>query len=141
MAKPYHDEGTLRRLYWEEGMSLVDIADRFGVVDATILYQMKKHGVERRRPDHEKPPKFVQASKYGYERIQTKVGDKTKSLQVHRLVAVAEHGFDAVVGNDIHHSNGVPWDNRPSNLEVIGHDDHAKNHQDDYSRDAEGKFA
>lgn len=50
-------------------------------------------------------------------------------VRVSRLLAVAEHGFDAVgPGVDIHHKNGIPWDNRPANIEVIDKGEHAALH-------------
>lgn len=47
--------------------------------------------------------------------------DGGNSVYVHRLSAVAEHGFDAVVGNDVHHVHrfdGDPckWVNDPESL-------------------------
>jgi hypothetical protein len=47
---------------------------------------------------------------------------------VHRLLAVAEYGFDAVAGKHIHHKNGIRWDNRLENLEVLTPSEHAKLH-------------
>lgn len=49
-SKKYRDEETLRRLYHDEWMSTIAIADEFDVSDKTIQYWMKKHGIERR--DH-----------------------------------------------------------------------------------------
>lgn len=42
--------------------------------------------------------------------------DGEKMVAIHRLTAVAEHGVDAVAGNDVHHENvldgaSVPWFN------------------------------
>lgn len=38
------------------------------------------------------------------------------TIQIHRLVAIAEYGFEAVENSHVHHINSIPWDNRPSNL-------------------------
>lgn len=54
-AKPYHDEETLRELYWEEGMTIVEIAEKFDVTHGTVWQQMEKNGVDRRSPgEHRK---------------------------------------------------------------------------------------
>ncbi|KXA92680.1 hypothetical protein AKJ65_07185 [candidate division MSBL1 archaeon SCGC-AAA259E19] len=44
----YRSEEVLKNLYWNEEMTLRDIAEKLGVNNSTILYQMKKHGIERR---------------------------------------------------------------------------------------------
>ena len=51
MSRPYHDEVTLRSLYHDEGLSGIEIADRFGVAAQTIYDWMDKHGIERTTPD------------------------------------------------------------------------------------------
>lgn len=103
------------------------MSERFGVSPSTVCRNMKRCGVDRRTSDNEKHPR-VKTNQDGYEWIQTKVGDSIRTVQLHRLLAVAEYGFDAVVGKDIHHSNGITWDNRPSNIEPIGHGKHAELH-------------
>jgi hypothetical protein len=50
------------------------------------------------------------------------------SIPVHRLLAVAEWGVDAVKGKHVHHENGVKWDNRVGNLELLNPSEHAKMH-------------
>jgi transposase len=44
----HRDESWLREKYWEEGMSLVEVAERAGVSDRTVLDWMERHGIERR---------------------------------------------------------------------------------------------
>lgn len=41
---------TIKRLYWDEGLSLWDIARRFGVTDAKTVRQAMEKGGIRRRP-------------------------------------------------------------------------------------------
>ena len=36
--------------------------------------------------------------------------DDDESVYIHRLAAVAAHGFDAVAGNDVHHLNAFDGD-------------------------------
>lgn len=67
--------------------------------------------------------------------IQTRkyemVEDDGDEFPLHRLIAVAEYGFDAVAGNDIHHKSGVGWDNRPANIEPIDPAEHVALHSTD----------
>jgi len=53
----------------------------------------------------------------------------------HRLLAVVacyplewpiEDILDDLREKDVHHESGVPWDNRPENLEVVAHDRHSE---------------
>lgn len=51
------------------------------------------------------------------------------TVRVHRLVAIAEFGFDAVVNADeVHHRNHCSLDNRPSNLRLVGKGEHTEIH-------------
>lgn len=47
-GRPYHDEGLLRKLYVERGLSTMDIADRYGVTYKAITGQLRRHGIEVR---------------------------------------------------------------------------------------------
>lgn len=53
----------------------------------------------------------------------------TKCLFVHRLLAVAEYGFDALYGKVVHHRNDIPWLNYPDNIELMSRSEHAQHHQ------------
>ena len=46
--KKYRDERWLRKLYWDEGLSLACMAERADTTDAVINYWMKKFGIPRR---------------------------------------------------------------------------------------------
>jgi hypothetical protein len=61
-----------------------------------------------------------------------------KNLPVHRLLAVAEFGADAVADKVVHHKNGIPWDNRPDNIELLDRAEHSRHHrQGNYNIPAE----
>jgi len=48
---------------------------------------------------------------------------------IHRLTAVAEHGFDAVTSDhDVHHEISCPWLNYGENLRVENWYDHRTSH-------------
>ena len=65
-----------------------------------------------------------------------------RRVLVHRLVAIAEHGVDEVVGKVVHHRNSIPWDNRPENLEVLSRGEHARHHYEAGDvQHIEGRFA
>jgi len=52
----------------------------------------------------------------GYRQVHHHHDGEKLSFPIHRLVAVAEYGYDEVVGKEIHHKNKHPLDNRPENL-------------------------
>jgi hypothetical protein len=64
----------------------------------------------------------------GYVICATNYRGTTDSVGIHRLVMVAERGFDAVADKHVHHKNGVRWDNRPENLELLSRTEHAERH-------------
>jgi plasmid maintenance system antidote protein VapI len=138
IRKPYHDPEVLRRAYWEEGKSTEDMADEFGVTGPTILRQMKKHDIPRRTAPQDRPPYFCPAGSDGHEEVHARVDGELKVIGIHRLVAVVEHGYEAVAGNDTHHRNGVPWDNRPSNVTPKTHGDHSSTTAAERDRNADG---
>lgn len=41
-------ENVLRTLYWEEGLSLADIGEQYGVTRAATMLALEKHGIPRR---------------------------------------------------------------------------------------------
>lgn len=49
---------------------------------------------------------------------------------VHRLLAVASHGLEALQGKEVHHKNGIKWDNRPENIELLSPEQHRKRHHE-----------
>jgi len=65
---------------------------------------------------------FVTIDRYPY----IKDSKNNKYLPIHRLVAVAEYGYDEVVDKHIHHENGVRFDNRPENLTPLSNSEHSK---------------
>lgn len=117
-VKPlYNDPDVLRTLYQEEDMSIQEVADELNTSYGTIQRRLDKFDIET-DPAHYPSPgtgrdhhnwveraTLVKTGK-GYYEWREEVGGKKKSVRVARLLAVAEYGFDAVVGNDVHHKLG-----------------------------------
>lgn len=124
---PWRDEDELRRLYVTEELSSFDIADRFGCDHSTICKWLGQFNIET-RDKHERPPTF-DTDVRGYERWRHGPKDDRKQVKHHRLLAVSKYGFDAVTPDkDVHHRNGIPWDNRYENIELVSHANHPKLH-------------
>jgi hypothetical protein len=130
----YRDSAVLERWYNDEGASLSTIGDRLGCATSTVGYWMDEHGIERRDASAHKrcePAHF--RTHQGYERWYTTVDGTTRSVLVHRLLAVSESGLDAIRGKHVHHVNGIGWDNRPANPELLAPTAHLR-------REAEGRL-
>lgn len=127
MGKPWRDPETLRRLYWEQGMSLSEVGDELDVSPPTVSKYMKRHEIPRRSKNGDEPPSlcYISSGDRDYEGFAVRDPDGSQvRVYHHRLLAVAEYGFDAVADNHIHHINNIPWDNRPSNIEPLSPSSH-----------------
>jgi transposase len=127
IKKRHQDPELLRELYEERQMSTVDIADEFDRSISCINTNLRKCGIGLRKSNREKPP-YLGTNQRGYEVLEHHDGENQRHVKLHRLVAVAEHGFDAVDGKVVHHQNGIPWDNRGQNLEPLTPQAHARRH-------------
>lgn len=130
-------KAELRRLYHKEGLTQEEIGNREGVTKTTISQWMKEQGVDARSNSQAQikasgPPSLCHDDN-GYEVFNS---DKTSILH-HRLLGVAMFGYDAVVGNHIHHSNELEWDTRPANINLFTPEEHASHHhkQTDFTDD------
>lgn len=114
-------------MYIELGMSLKQIGDELGCDSNTVSRWCDKYGIEKRTPDNQKPPNY-RTDSTGYECWSTDHDGESMYVYVHRLLAVSEYGLESVADRHIHHKNGVPWDNRPENIEPVSPEEHAKEH-------------
>lgn len=124
--RPYHDPDKLKKLYWDKEMSLNEIGKKYNCSHNTIHYWMKKHNIDREKHSCKKPPMF--RLKDGYEVWRTEVKGTNHSVRVHRLLAVAEYGFEEVSEKVIHHKNKIPFDNREDNIIPVTREEHTEIH-------------
>lgn len=137
------DPDWLKEKYVNEEKSLAEIAELAGVSVSTVSRAMDRNGIDRRSPgEHHKKNQSIQTRKLtNHEQIKFTVNGNTHYYDVHRLVAIAEFGLDEVGGRIVHHKNGIPWDNRPSNLELIeSQSEHARRHSRERKRDELGRY-
>ena len=134
--EPWKDGELLRELYVEKQMGQVEISERWDCSMSTVGNWLEEHGIEKRSRSE-----AVQLG-YGNDRytvpFQTHVTgaevwrhsykNESDMVYVHRLLAVAKFGFDAVADNVVHHESEVRWDNRPGNLELMDHGEHSTLH-------------
>lgn len=124
------DEEELRRLYWDEGYTLDDLSGHFDCTHAAVLRFMDRYGIERRSKGSGTAVPYATRNldERGY--VEWDIGRDLPKQYEHRLVAIVEHGLDAVAGKVVHHKNEIPWDNRPSNLQLMTNEEHVRHHNE-----------
>ena len=128
----------LRKLYWDEKLSTVQIAKQLNCSTTLILWRFKQLGIPTRdgtesqklswamglrgeimleRNPSWKGGRYLSGDGYVYllSENKKKTG-KRKYIPEHRLVWEQTHGRKLPQGYIIHHLNGIKNDNRPSNL-------------------------
>ena len=154
------DEELVSRLYLDEKMSGHEIASKIGMSANAVYSFMDDIGIEKRsRSDSAKlkemPDEVVEtgAPEWVYDEmrkspanltvnnnghVQWRIPDRGKyrSLGVHRLTAIMDGAdpHDVFGGMHVHHKNGVPWDNRPANLEILEKGEHHSLHNNPNKR-------
>ena len=124
------DADVIEEMYHEKRMPISDIADEFDVSYTAIYNFMDRNDIETNRTMY-RGGRNNYASYFqdnnGYMRWSTSYNGERAHCLVHRLLAVAEYGFDEVADKVVHHENGVKWDNRPENIKPMtkkAHDSH-----------------
>jgi len=143
-SRPWQERDTLVDLYHGRGLTTREIADELGCTNGTVSKWLDEHGIETRdnwvagveaaKRANRLERVTLRSLPSGYEYWSSKEwqsdgdGRKSEIVYVHRLLAVAKFGFDAVDGADVHHKNGIPWDNRPGNIELLEPEEHGHLH-------------
>lgn len=129
--KPYTDEETLRQEYVENGKSTIELGEEWSCDSKTILNWINRFGIEKRETKEYNRVERVKFRMHnqGYEMWSLNYGeDRGKTVYVHRLLAVAEYGINALQDGHVHHKNRIPWFNTPENIEIKDPKDHAREH-------------
>lgn len=127
---PWRDAELLREWYVEKGLSQREIAEAWGCSQKNIYKWLHRHGIETRPPSRDLPVHYF-THEDGYELWKHDRSDEIHYVRVHRLLAVAEYGFEEVAGKEIHHKNKIKWDNRPENIVPLTVSEHRQVHWDE----------
>lgn len=105
--------------------TIKELTEEFNCTYGTIKRKLEKYNIEEPEYHHRKA---TLADINGYQSMQC--GVVGKGVLVHRLLAVSEYGIEEVKDKVVHHKNGIKWDNRPDNIEVMNRAEHTKLHRD-----------
>lgn len=143
----WRDEDLLRELYVEQEKTIYEVADEIDSNPVTVQKWLKRHGIGTRTIEESQrlrygtdAPVSLKLHRDGYQTAYFNRDYTYYEVRIHRLAAVAWFGYDAVVGNDIHHKNGIPWDNREGNLQPLSPSEHKALHADELTRNSEGEI-
>lgn len=133
--EPWEDESLLEELYHEHELSQAKIGELLGCSRSIIGRRMEKYGIDTRsagkasKMRHAKIPVKPRTKSNGYVVAKSQCNGESDKIYMHRLLAVAEYGFENACNSVVHHKNEIRWDNRPSNIELMeSHRDHAIQH-------------
>lgn len=128
-SRPYRNKEWLKERYRSKLESPSEIAENCEANSSTIIRWLKRHGLYNSSRTGKTHP-FTQfyTDKNGYEHWRAGSHENRKRVRVHRLLAVAEYGFEGLKGMEVHHKNNIQWDNRPSNIELLTKEEHTKLH-------------
>jgi len=124
----------LAHLYHDKELTVREIGERVGLAHSTVVDKLAKHGIERREWPRKSLVVPLRTDHEGYERWRHQFRDddgkkRENTVGVHRLAAAAWLGVSAINESTVvHHINGVPWDNRESNLAVMSPTGHTQHH-------------
>lgn len=147
--KPWEDEDMMRKMYCEEEMTTAEISENLGCSQATVSNWLGNHGIKARDTWETRYIEFLENPKVpvvteedGYERILHTYKGKTEKVYLHRLIAVSKCGFSLVDNEEVevHHKNGIKWDNRPDNIEVVPKQRHQSIHADERMENPDKKY-
>lgn len=129
--EPWMDESTLQTEYVDKGRTSTELADDWGCDPTTVRNWLNRFNIDIREAAHYNRVEYADYNQHdqGYERWQNYYGeDRGVTVFVHRLLAVAKYGFDAVANNHVHHKKSIPWLNTYENIELMSKSEHAKQH-------------
>jgi len=124
-SHPVNDPDLLKRLHHDKGKSIRQIANELNTSRSTVKSRLDEYQIDRKYANNEYGS--FATGPDGYEYYAT--GHK-KKVRLHRLLVCLKEDPHSVFGESMstHHKNGVKWDNRVENVELMEKSDHTSLH-------------
>ena len=134
----YRNPEWHREMHWDRSLTRKEMAERAGVKESTIINWASRLGVPTRYGSTG-PAKFRTRESTGHETWRSMRHVSDARVAVHQLLAISEGADPRKIFSNgqyhVHHRNGIPWDNRPANIEVLSREEHARRHFKPYEVD------
>jgi predicted DNA-binding protein YlxM (UPF0122 family) len=125
------DPETLERLYWEEELSIPDIAELADRTENPVRHQMEKHDIPRRDSDTASRMKndtghpCIMLRPDGYWYCSSTYKGQVDQFKLSRLLAtLLVDDLDELKGKDVHHKNHHKGCDYIGNLEIMEPSEH-----------------
>ncbi|WP_224447802.1 HNH endonuclease [Haloprofundus salilacus] len=135
--KPYQNREILEILYLEEEMSQQEIANYLGCSQSSVSNWLARHDIDTRDRSEAAKKNHVGLSTRGdtgYVRCYSNDPDGSHEVYLHQLQVIHDgedpHKVFSSGEYQVHHKNGIPFDNRSENLELMSASDHTKHHHE-----------
>lgn len=127
-----NDPEIVKQLHHDDGMSVTEIARKYGVDRTTVKRRIDKFDIEYIKHHDSDSTASIYVDKYGYEKVSVSSNphDEDHTLRLHRLMLLPYIDPEKIFGNEfvVHHKNGIPWDNRLDNFEIMDNSEHSRLH-------------
>jgi len=118
-----NNPNKLKQMHHERDMSVNEIAQELDVSRSVVKTRFERFDIQRNYHHNRKPGREFFTDSQGYERLC--------NVRHHRILACRDNDPNLVFSGEnveVHHENGVTWDNRPENLEVLTQSEHVYEH-------------
>lgn len=143
---PLNSKETVLKEHHENSLSVNEIAQKYDVSRDAVKTRLDRFDIERVYHNDPDSNGSLYTDQHGYEiwSMTSKPHDEKYTLRLHRLMMLPYADPHKIFGDwtefVIHHKNGIKWDNRYDNLEVMDVSEHTIHHQTEITANLCARF-